>query len=57
MAGPKTRKKLQPRSMQANINSFKNQIRRDPDSIYRTRSPAGNQYDKRRKRCNNIETP
>jgi len=48
MAGPKHRRKLQPRSMQANINSFNNQIRRDPDSIYRTRSPAGNQYETRR---------
>jgi len=48
MAGPKYRKKLQPRSMQANINSFNNRIRRDPDSIYRTRSPAGNQYETRR---------
>ena len=47
MAGPKHRRKLQPRSMQANINSFNNQIRRDPNSIYRTRSPAGNQYDQR----------
>ena len=49
MAGPKGfRQRLQPRSMQANINSFKNQIRRDPDSRYRTHSPAGNQYDIRR---------
>ena len=47
-SGPKRRQKLQPRSMQANINSFNNQIRRDPDSIYRTRSPAGNQYETRR---------
>ena len=48
MAGPQYRPKLKPRSMQANINSFKNRIRRDPDSIYRTHSPAGNQYDTRR---------
>jgi hypothetical protein len=45
MAGPKYRKKLEPRSMQAQINSFKNQMRRDFDSRYRTHSPAGNQYD------------
>ena len=48
MAGPQYRPKLQPRSMQANINSFENRIRRDPDSVYRTHSPAGNQYDTRR---------
>ena len=48
MAGPQYRQKLQPRSMQANINSYKNRIRRDPDSIYRASSPAGNQYDIRR---------
>jgi len=48
MAGPQHRPKLQPRSMQANINRFNEQIRRDPDSRYRTHSPAGNQYDTRR---------
>ena len=45
---PRDRQKLQPRSMQANINRFNTQMRRDPDSAYRTRSPAGNQYDQRR---------
>ena len=48
MAGPQYRQKLEPRSMQAKINSYKNRIRRDPDSIYRASSPAGNQYDMRR---------
>tara|TARA_R110000744_G_scaffold311455_1_gene418965 strand:+ start:432 stop:1238 length:807 start_codon:yes stop_codon:yes gene_type:complete len=45
---PGERQKLQPRSMQANINSSNNQIRLDPDSIYRRTSPVGNQYESRR---------
>ena len=44
---PRDRQKLQPRSMQANINRFNTQARQDPNFVYQTRSPAGNQYDQR----------
>ena len=48
MAGPQGfRQRLQPRSPQAQINRFNTQVRQDPDFIYQTRSPAGNQYDQR----------
>ena len=48
MAGPQGfRQRLQPRSPQAQINRFNTQVRQDPNFIYQTRSPAGNQYDQR----------
>ena len=40
MAGPQYKQKLQP-------NRFNTQARQDPNFIYQTHSPAGNQYDQR----------
>ena len=39
--------KLQPRSMDDQINIFNTQAAQDPDFIYQSYSPAGNQYDVR----------
>jgi len=48
MAGPRGfRQRSHPRSQEAQINRFNTQVRQDPNFIYQTRSPAGNQYDQR----------
>ena len=48
MAGPRGfRQRLQPRSPEAQINRFNTQVRQDPNFIYQSHSPAGNQYDMR----------
>jgi len=48
MAGPQGfRQRSHPRSQEAQINRFKTQVRQDPNFIYQSHSPAGNQYDMR----------